>query len=132
MSNDADGPGKILVLATETCAYPGADNVGQIHAEYTSNAYILRVPAPVVFPEEFYLDCFAKGIAGIIVMSCGHECPYPEAYDRLAARISRVHGMMKERDIPPNRLRLCAVCTVCSKAFLKEISQMLEVVAVSA
>ena len=77
MSNDADGPGKILVLATETCAYPGADNVGQIHAEYTSNAYILRVPAPVVFPEEFYLDCFAKGIAGIIVMSCGHECPYP-------------------------------------------------------
>ena len=40
--------------------------------------------------------------------------------------------MMKERDIPPNRLRLCAVCTVCSKAFLKEISQMLEVVAVSA
>ncbi len=114
----------ILILATETCAYPGADNVGQIHAEYPTNAFIIRVPAPVIFPEEFYLHCFRKGIQGIIVMSCGHECPYEGAYSRLAERIGNVHQMMKEEDIDPKRLRLCAICTVCSRAFLKEVHQM--------
>ncbi len=117
---------KILILATEACAYPGADNVGQIHAEYPANTYVVRVPAPVMFSEPFYLHCFEKGIAGIIVMSCGHECPYPGAYDTLATRISRVHELMGERGIQTNRLRLCAVCTVCSKAFLKEVHQMHE------
>ena len=117
---------KILILATETCAYPGADNVGQIHADYPTNAYVVRVPAPVMFPEEFYLRCFEKGIAGIIVMSCGHECPYEGAYDRFAARIGRVHALMKERGLDTKRLRLCAICTVCSKAFLKEVNELNE------
>ena len=121
-----DGPPKILILATEACAYPGADNVGQIHAEYPTNTYIVRVPSPVIFPESFYLRCFEKGIAGILVMSCGHECPYPGAYDALAARISRVHQQMIEHKIDTSRLRICAICTVCSKAFLKEVHQMHE------
>ena len=117
---------KILILATETCAYPGADNVGQVHAEYATNAYVVRVPAPVMFPEEFYLRCFEKGIGGIIVMSCGHECPYEGAYDRFAARIGQVHALMKERGLDTKRLRLCAICTVCSSAFLKEVNQLNE------
>jgi len=114
----------ILILATSACAYPGADNVGQIHAEYPTNTYVVRVPAPVMFPESFYLRCFATGMAGILVMSCGHECPYPGAYDALAARISRVHQLMREQDLATDRLRLCAICTVCSKAFLKEVFLM--------
>ena len=117
---------RILILATEACAYPGADNVGQIHAEYPTNTYILRVPAPVMFPESFYLRCFEKGIGGILVMSCGHECPYPGAYDALASRIAQVHKLMGEQGIQTNRLRMCAICTVCSKAFLREVHQMHE------
>jgi coenzyme F420-reducing hydrogenase delta subunit len=119
---------KILIFATEACAYPGADNVGQIHAEYPANTYIIRVPAPVIFPEEFYLRCFEKGIDGIIIMSCGHECPYEGAYDRLARRLARVHELMKKRGLETKRLRLCAICTVCSRAFLNEVNQMAELV----
>jgi F420-non-reducing hydrogenase iron-sulfur subunit len=115
---------KILILATEACAYPGADNVGQIHADYPTSTYIIRVPAPVLLPESFYLRCFEKGIAGIIVMSCGHECPYEGAYDRLAKRVAHVHALMKERGLDTKRLRLCAICTVCSKAFLKEVNEL--------
>lgn len=120
---------KILILATEACAYPGADNVGQIHGEYPTNTYIIRVPAPVVFPEDFYLRCFQKGIDGIIVMSCGHECPYEGAYERLAVRIGEVHKMMKAHSLDPKRLRLCAICTVCSRAFLKEVHRLNDLLA---
>jgi len=117
---------KILIIATNACAYPGADYAGQTHAEYATNTYIIRVPAPVVFPEDFYLRCFRKGIDGIIIMTCGHECPYEGAFDRFTKRIEKVHGLMKEVGIESKRLRLCAVCTVCARSFLKEIKEMNE------
>lgn len=116
--------GRILVLATESCAYPGADAVGQSHQSYPANVYILRVKAPVLFPEKFYLDCFDKGIAGIIIMSCGVECPYEGAYDHLAKRIDRVYELMRARNLDIRRLRLTAICTVCTRAFLNEVRKM--------
>ncbi len=120
--------GKILILATETCAYPGANSVGQAHSTYPANTYILRVRAPVLFPEQFYLDCFEKGISGIIIMSCGEECPYEGAYHALAKRLDQVYKMMKERSLDIRRLRLTAICTVCNRAFLKEVNQMNDLV----
>lgn len=124
----AEDRGKILILATESCAYPGADAVGQAHTSYPANTFILRVQAPVLFPEKFYLDCFEKGIAGIIIMSCGVECPYEGAYEALAKRIDRVYKMMKEKQLDIRRLRLTAICTVCTRAFLKEVNEMNKVV----
>jgi F420-non-reducing hydrogenase iron-sulfur subunit len=113
---------KILVLATEKCAYPGADAVGKAHREYPSNVYILRVLSPVLFPEDFYLGSYAKGIDGILIAACGSDCPYHGAYDRLAARIDRLTSRMSAGGLGIERIRLTAICTVCIKAFLKEIA----------
>jgi len=115
---------RILILATETCAYPGADSVGQAHSTYPANTYILRVRAPVLFPESFYFDCFKKGISGIIVMSCGEECPYEGAFTAMAKRLDSVYKKMKEMELDLKRLRLTAICTVCNRAFLNEVNQM--------
>jgi len=116
--------GKILILATESCAYPGANSVGQAHSTYPANTYILRVRSPALFPEKFYLDCFRKGIGGIIIMSCGEECPYEGAYHAMAKRLDRVYAMMKQARIDIRRLRLTAICTVCNRAFLREVNDM--------
>jgi F420-non-reducing hydrogenase iron-sulfur subunit len=116
--------GSILILATGTCAYPAADAAGQAHLHYPANTYILRVPSPVLFPDEFYYRCFERGVGGILVMSCGHECPYVGAFEKLVARIDRVKLGLKKRGISPDRLRLSAICTVCTKPFLKEIAEM--------
>jgi F420-non-reducing hydrogenase iron-sulfur subunit len=123
-NRDSASRGKILILATATCAYPAADATGQAHLHYPANAYIVRVPSPVLFPDEFYYRCFEKGIGGILVMSCGHECPYIGAFDKLLARIDRVKLGLKEQGVSPDRLRLSAICTVCTKPFLKEIDEM--------
>lgn len=122
------GAPKILILATEDCAYPGANSVGQAHLTYPDNTYLLRVREPAMFPEKFYLDCFDKGIGGIIVMSCGVECPYEGAYNALAGRINRVYQTMKARQLDIRRLRLTAICTVCNRAFLKEVQLMVDIV----
>ena len=58
--NPDSGHGKLCL--------PGADAVGQGHQSYPANTYILRVRAPVLFPEQFYLNCFDKGVDGIIMV----------------------------------------------------------------
>jgi F420-non-reducing hydrogenase iron-sulfur subunit len=83
----------------------------------------------VLFPERFYLDCFDKGIGGIIIMSCGVECPYEGAYEALARRIDKVYVLMKARGLDIRRLRLTSICTVCTRAFVKEVRQMNELLA---
>ena len=117
---------KILVLATEKCAYPGADAAGKAHLEYPSSVYILRVLSPVLFPEDFYLRTYGKGIDGILIAACGSDCPYHGAYDRLAARIDQLTSRMNAAGLGMERIRLTAICTVCIKAFLKEIALMSE------
>jgi F420-non-reducing hydrogenase iron-sulfur subunit len=115
---------KILVLASLACAYPGADAVGKAHLEYHSNVSILRVPSPVLFPEDFYARAYARGIDGILIASCGSDCPYTGAYEKLARRIDRLVRKMKEGGLEIERMRLTAICTVCIKVFLKEVTQM--------
>lgn len=116
--------GKILVLATLSGGYAGADSTGQLHAEYPANVYILPVVCPAMFPEAFYLRAFSQGIDAILIMYSGTDCPYQGGAERTAEIVNQVYPLMKERGIDPRRLRLTAICTVCTKAFLNEIAQM--------
>jgi F420-non-reducing hydrogenase iron-sulfur subunit len=117
---------KILILATLSGGYAGADSTGQVHAEYPANTYILPVMSPVLFPPEFFVRAFERGIDGIIVMYSGTDSPYKVEADGTAALITRTYGLMKTRGIDIRRLRLAAICTVCVKPFIKEVNQMAE------
>ena len=115
---------KILILATISGGYAGADSVGQLHTDYPSNTYILPVLCPSMFPPKFYLDSFEKGVDGIIVMYSGTDSPYKGGPERAAQLINQTYPMMKDRGIDTRRLKLAAICTVCTKPFLKEVKAM--------
>jgi coenzyme F420-reducing hydrogenase delta subunit len=115
---------KILILATLSGGYAGADSVGQLHASYAPNAYILPVVCPAMFPEDFYLRAFERGIDAILVMYSGTDCPYKGGAERTAQLINKVYPLMTERGIDTRRLRLVAICTVCTSAFMREVAQM--------
>jgi len=42
----------------------------------------------------------------------------------LAKRLDRVYALMKVHNLEIRRLRLTAICTVCNRAFLKEVNDM--------
>lgn len=115
---------KILILATLAGGYAGADSTGQAHIDYPTNTYILPIMCPVMFPPEFFIRSFEKGIDGIIVMYSGTDSPYKVEAAGTATLISKSYTLMKERGIDIRRLRLAAICTVCVKPFLKEVNQM--------
>jgi len=120
---DLDKP-KILILATVSGGYAGADAVGQLHADYPNNTYILPVICPSMFSEDFYLRIFKRGIDGVIVMYSGTDSPYKGGPERAAELINKTYPVMKEHGIDTRRLKLAAICTVCTKPFLKEVNQM--------
>lgn len=115
---------RILILGTLSGGYKGADGVGQMHAEYPPNTYILPVVCPSMFPEDFYLRAFERGVDGIIVMFSGSDCPYKGGAERTAEIVNRTYASMKERGLDVRRLRLAAICTVCTTPFLNEIRRM--------
>ena len=118
---------KILILATVSGGYAGADSVGQLHADYPANTYVLPVLCPSMFSPDFYLRSYEKGIDGIIVMYSGTDSPYKGGPERAAQLINQTYPLMKEHGIDPRRLKLAAICTVCTKPFLKEVRLMNEV-----
>jgi coenzyme F420-reducing hydrogenase delta subunit len=121
------GKPKILILASLSGGYAGADSVGQAHRGYAANTFILPVRSPAMFPPDFYLDTFERGLDAVIVMYSGTDCPFEGAADRTAQLLNVAYQMMKERGIDSRRLKLVAICTVCTEAFLREIHLMNEV-----
>jgi F420-non-reducing hydrogenase iron-sulfur subunit len=115
---------KILILATLSGGYRGADAAGQSHLEYPPNAYILPVMTAAMFPPQFYLSAFERGIDGIIVMYSGTDSPYKGEAEKTAEIINKTYLQMKDRALDPRRLRLAAICTVCVRPFLNEIHNM--------
>jgi coenzyme F420-reducing hydrogenase delta subunit len=120
---------KILVLGSLSGGYRAADAVGQIHADYPSNTYILPILSAAMFSEAFYLNAFEKGIDAVIVMYSGTDSPYKGSAEQAAQIINRTYPLMKDRGLDTRRLRLVAMCTVCTAAFLKEITLMEQVLA---
>lgn len=120
---------RILILASLSGGYAGANAVGQLHTDYPPNTYILPCLSPCMFPEQFYMDAFERGIDAILVMYSGTDCPYTGAPEHTAKTINKVYGLMKAADIDTRRLKLAAICTVCTKPFLKEVNQMNAVMA---
>jgi coenzyme F420-reducing hydrogenase delta subunit len=117
---------KILILATLSGGYRGADAAGQAHLEYPPNTFILPVMSAAMFPPKFYLRAFEQGIDAILVMYSGTDSPYKDVPERTAMNIKEAYTLMKERGLDIRRLRLVAICTVCVKPFLKEVNAMNE------
>ena len=107
---------KILVLATLSGGYAGADAVGQLHASYATNTYILPVLCPCMFPESFYLRAFARGIDGILVMYSGTDSPYIGGPERAAQLVNNTYPLLKERGIDPRRATTASIAAqLCHK-----------------
>ncbi|HEY9165320.1 MAG TPA: hydrogenase iron-sulfur subunit [Candidatus Kryptonia bacterium] len=125
MANSLPGNNcKILLLATLSGGYRGADSAGQSHIDYSPNTFILPVRTSAIFPPQFYLNSLEHGFDAIIVMYSGTDSPYKGESERTAEIINMTYAIMKEKGIDTRRLRLAAICTVCVKPFLNEIQKM--------
>lgn len=113
---------KILVFSTEKISDPAIDMAGLLKLHYPPTVYTITVPCSSCIKPSWILYAFEKGFDGVFIAADGSDCVYGETCTEKTGHIvSKTHQLMKEKEIEPARLRMAAICSVCSESFVKQV-----------
>jgi coenzyme F420-reducing hydrogenase delta subunit len=127
MSGKVIKSAKILVFSTEKISDPAIDMAGLLKLHYPPTVYTISVPCSSSIKSAWILHAYEKGFDGVFIAADGSDCPYGESCTEKTGQIvSRTHVIMKERNIEPARLRMAAICSVCSESFVKQMKSFNE------
>lgn len=124
MSTDQKNTGeaRILVFSTEKISDPAIDLAGLLKLHYPATVYTISVPCSSGIKPRWILSAFEKGFDGVFIAADGTDCPYSEkCTDHTGALVTKMHKIMKEKKMNPKRLKMAAICSVCSDPFVKHM-----------
>ena len=118
---------KILVFSTEKISDPAVDLAGLLKMHYPPSVYTINIPCSSAVKPRWILHAFEKGYDGVFIAADGTDCPYSDSCTDNTARIVReCHELMKEKGIKPGKLRMAAICSVCSDPFVRQMKTFTE------
>jgi coenzyme F420-reducing hydrogenase delta subunit len=113
---------RILVFSTEKISDPAIDLAGLLKMHYSPRAYSIQVPCSSSIKPRWILHALESGFDGVFIAADGTDCPYGDSCTTNTGNIvSQTHKLMKEKGILAKRLKMAAICSVCSEAFVKHI-----------
>ena len=113
---------RILVFSTNNISDPGIDLAGSSHMHYSPGVKVVGLPCTSGIRPSWIVGALEAGFDGVFVASDGDECAYlSDCAKRSSAIVARAQATMRERGIDPQRLRLAAICSVCSEPFTKHV-----------
>jgi len=113
---------KILVFSTEKISDPAIDMAGLLKLHYPPTVYTISIPCSSGVKSRWILHAFEKGFDGVFIAADGSDCPYGESCTEKTGKIiGMTHELMRAKDIEPARLRMAAICSVCSESFVKQM-----------
>ncbi|MBN2215610.1 MAG: hydrogenase iron-sulfur subunit [Bacteroidales bacterium] len=118
---------KILVFSTEKISDPAIDLAGLLKKHYPPTVYVVNVPCSSSVKPKWILHAFKKGFDGVFIAADGSDCQYSETCTFNTGEIVRkTHDLMKKKGIEPSRLKMAAICSVCSDPFVKQMKSFIE------
>jgi coenzyme F420-reducing hydrogenase delta subunit len=119
---------KILVLSTEKISDPAIDMAGLLKLHYPPKVYTVSLPCSSMIKPRWILRAYEKGFDGVFIAADGSDCPYGEScVEKTAEVVHKTHEMMKEKGLEPARLKMAAICSVCSESFVKQMKSFNEI-----
>ena len=113
---------KILVFSTEKISDPAIDLAGLLKKHYPPTVYTINVPCSSAIKSRWVIHAFEKGFDGVFIAADGTDCSYSETCtERTGELVQRTHDLMKEKGIDPAKLKMAAICSVCSEPFVKHM-----------
>ena len=113
---------KILVFSTEKISDPAIDMAGLMKLHYPPTVYTITVPCSSGIKSKWILYAYEKGFDGVFIAADGSDCVYGESCtEKTGKLVTKTHELMKSQEIEPARLRMAAICSVCSESFAKQI-----------
>ncbi len=118
---------KILVFSTEKISDPAIDMAGLLKLHYPPTVYTITIPCSSGIKSRWILHAYEKGFDGVFIAADGSDCVHGESCTKKTGDlVSRTHELMKEKSIEPARLKMAAVCSVCSESFVKSVKSFNE------
>jgi coenzyme F420-reducing hydrogenase delta subunit len=118
---------RILVFSTEKISDPAIDLAGLLKLHYPPTVYTITVPCSSGIKPRWIMHAFDQGFDGVFIAADGTDCPYGESCtDKTAWVVQRTQEIMKERGMEPARLKMAAICSVCSEPFVKQMKAFTE------
>jgi coenzyme F420-reducing hydrogenase delta subunit len=127
MANLSVKNAKILVFSTIKISDPAIDMAGLLKLHYPPKVYTIPVPCSSGIKPKWIMHAFEMGFDGVFIAADGSDCPYGEScVEKTGALVQHTFELMKEKNIEPSRLKMAALCSVCSEAFVKHIKSFNE------
>lgn len=118
---------RILVFSTEKISDPAIDMAGLLKQHYPANVYTLPLPCSSAVKPKWILHAYEAGFDGVFIAADGSDCPHDESCTEKTGKIvATTQDQMKNAGIDPARLRMAAICSVCSEAFVKQMKSFNE------
>ncbi|MBU0488646.1 MAG: hydrogenase iron-sulfur subunit [Bacteroidetes bacterium] len=126
MENNKTAP-KILVFSTEKISDPAIDLAGLLKKHYPATVYSIIVPCSSAVKPKWILHAFEQGFDGVFIAADGSDCPYSETCTENTGKIvTKTHEIMKQKGIEPSKLKMAAICSVCTDPFVKHMKTFAE------
>ncbi len=113
---------KILVFSTEKISDPAIDLAGLLKQYYPPTVYTIDVPCSSSIKPKWILYAFETGFDGVFIAADGTDCPFSDSCtENTGIIVEKTHKLMKEKGIDPSKLKMAAICSVCSEPFVKHM-----------
>ena len=113
---------RILVFSTEKISDPAIDMAGLLKLHYPPKVYTIPVRCSSGIKSKWILHALDKGFDGVFIAADGSDCSYGESCtEKTGELVKQTHEIMKEKNIDPMRLKMAAICSVCSESFVKHV-----------
>lgn len=120
--NTGDAALKILVFSTNNISDPGIDLAGSSHMDYPTAALVIPVPCSSGINPSWVLCALEAGFDGVFIAADGTDCAYlTDCTDRTAKVVKRAQELMENKGHDPKRLKMAAICSVCSESFVSHM-----------
>jgi F420-non-reducing hydrogenase iron-sulfur subunit len=115
---------RILVFSTNNISDPGIDLAGSSHMHYSPGVRVIGLPCTSGVRPSWIVHALESGFDGVFIASDGDECAYlPDCAERSSHNVGKAQAKLREKGIDANRVRLAAICSVCSEPFTKHVTQ---------
>lgn len=118
------------MFSTNLISDPGIDLAGSSHMHYSPEVVVLSLPCTSGIKPAWILYALERGFDGVFIAADGEECGYLSDRSRRSARIvEQAQGLLAERGIDGNRIRMTAICSVCAESFTRQVNAFTEMLA---
>jgi coenzyme F420-reducing hydrogenase delta subunit len=110
---------RILVLSTNSVSDPGVDLAGSAHMDYPVAVRVISIPCSSGVNPRWILHALDRGFDGVFIAADGGDCSrIPNCTERTGKIVSQAQEMMRAKGYATARVRMAALCSVCSEPFV--------------